>query len=179
AFLAMRAVAAGGRAAPFIGLPLAAASVLVALPGVVAYGREPHPAFRAAEDIARRAEVSPPAMLTSHFGLRGAIRASGLTGLSLARATGPDHAPSVGYVKRSDRPLHLMIGGRHLGEAGDPAADFEMALDGMVIDRWTLTFDQRNFLRFLDLPHGVPAGDGGYARLMVSGRPAAGARRRA
>ena len=44
AFLAMRAVAAGGRAAPFIGLPLAAASVLVALPGVVAYGREPHPA---------------------------------------------------------------------------------------------------------------------------------------
>jgi hypothetical protein len=273
AFLTMRAVAAGGRAAPFIGLPLAVASLLVALPGVVAYGREPHPAFRAAEDIARRAEVSPPAMLTSHFGLRRAIRASGLAGLpvvyapnqyewmelvnywagggqravwfladprrtdlalldpasrvdvvryrwavedrpelsgvrpigadwyrvlppgwflgegwsltpeagglSRARGRGPDHAPIVGYVKRSDRPVHLMIGGRHLGEAGDPAADFEMALDGTVIDRWTLTLDQRNFLRFLDLPRGVPAGDGDYARLTVSAAPAAGAARRA
>jgi hypothetical protein len=273
ALLAMRAVAAAGRAAPFIGVPLAAASLFAALPGVVAYGRESHPAFRAAEDIARRAEVSPPAMLVSHFGLRRAIRASGLTGLpvvdapnqyewmelvkywagdgrrpvwfladprrtdlalidpvsrvdvvryrwdvenrpelsgvrpigadwyrllppgwflaegwsltpeagglSRARGRGPDHAPIVGYVKRSDRPAHLMIGGRHLGEAGDPAADFELALDGVVIDRWTLTFDHRNFLRFLDLPRGVPAGDGHYARLTVSAAPPAGETRRA
>lgn len=273
ACLAMRAVAAGGRAAPFIALPLALAPLLVAFPGVVAYGRGPHPAFRAAEDIARRAEVSPPAMLTSHFGLRRSIRAARLTGvpvvdaptqyewktlvnywagggqrpvwfladprrtdlalidpasradvvryrwavedrpelrgtrplgadwyrllppgwflqegwsltpeaggLARARGQGPDHAPIVGYVKRLARPVHLMIGGRHLGEAGDPAADFEMALDGTVIDRWTLTFDQRNFLRFLDLPRGVPAGDGDYARLTVSARPAAGAARRA
>jgi hypothetical protein len=273
AFLAMRGVAASGRAAPFIGLPMAAASLFMALPGVVVYGREPHPAFRAVEDIARRAEVSPPAMLTSHFGLRRTIRASGLTGLpvvyatnqyewmeavnywirggqgpvwfladprrtdlalidpasrvdvvryrwavedrpelsgvrpigadwyrlpppgwflgegwsltpeagglSRARGRGPDHGPIVAYVKRSDRAVHLMIGGRHLGEAGDPAADFEMALDGTVIDRWTLTFDQRNFLRFLDLPRGVPTGDGNYARLTVSAAPAGGAARRA
>jgi hypothetical protein len=72
-----------------------------------------------------------------------------------------------------------MIGGRHLGEPGDPAAQFEMALDGMVIDRWTLTFDERNFLRFLDLPGGVPGGDDGYAQLTVSATPAAGGARRA
>jgi hypothetical protein len=72
-----------------------------------------------------------------------------------------------------------MIGGRHLGEAGDPAAELEMAIDGTVIDRWTLTVDERNFLRFLDLPGGVPAGDGDYARLTVSARPAGGATRRA
>ena len=31
-----------------------------------------------------------------------------------------------------------------------PPPQFELALDGVVRDRWTLTFDQRNFLRFLD-----------------------------
>src|SRR5262249_2544082 len=99
-------------------------------------------------------------------------------GRARARGKGPDHGPIVGYVRRSDMPLHLMIGGRHLGEAGDPAADFEMALDGTVVDRWSLTFDGRNFLRFLDIPGGVPPGDGDYARLTVSARPAAGAARR-
>jgi hypothetical protein len=68
-----------------------------------------------------------------------------------------------------------MIGGRHLGEPGDPVADFEMALDDTVIDRWTLAVDQRNFLRFLDLPGGIPAGEGDYARLTVVARASGGA----
>jgi hypothetical protein len=98
-------------------------------------------------------------------------------GRSRARGLGPDHAPIIGYVRRSDVPVRLMIGGRHLGEDGDPDADFEMTLDGAVVDRWHLTLDQRNFLRFLDLPGVVPAGEGEYAQLTVSARPAAGALR--
>jgi hypothetical protein len=71
----------------------------------------------------------------------------------------------------------MVVGGRHLGEAGDPAADFELALDGAVLDRWTLTFADRNFLRFIDIPAGVPGA--GYSRLTIATRSAGGDSRRA
>jgi len=98
-------------------------------------------------------------------------------GLAQASAAGPDHRPIEAWVQRRPGPLHLVIGGRHLGEPGDPAADFELSLDGVVRDRWTLTFDERNFLRFLDIPGGL-AGSG-YGLLTVSSRSAAGDSRRA
>src|SRR5688572_2614029 len=88
-------------------------------------------------------------------------------GLARAAAAGPDHRPIVAWVRRRPGPLHLMVGGRHLGEQGDPAAEFELALDGVVRDRWVLTVDQRNDLRFLDIPDGIASGDGDYGRLTV------------
>jgi len=91
-------------------------------------------------------------------------------GLASATATSPDHRPIVAWVRRRSGPLHLMVGGRHLGEAGDPPADFELAIDGVVRDRWRLTVEERNFLRFLDLPEGVARGDGAFARLTISAR---------
>jgi hypothetical protein len=93
-------------------------------------------------------------------------------GLARATASSPDHRPIVAWVRRRSGPMHLVIGGRHLGNAGDPPAEFELAIDGMVRDRWTLTVEQRNFLRFLDLPDGLEVGDGRYARLTVASRPA-------
>ena len=59
-------------------------------------------------------------------------------GLAQASAAGPDHRPIEAWVRRRPGPLHLVVGGRHLGEPGDPAADFELSLDGVVRDRWTL-----------------------------------------
>jgi len=91
-------------------------------------------------------------------------------GLAGATAAGPDHRPIVAWVRRRPDPLHLVIGGRHLGVAGDPAAEFELALDGVVRDRWTLTFDERNFLRFLEIPEGLESADRDYARLTVVSR---------
>ena len=88
-------------------------------------------------------------------------------GLASASAAGPDHRPIVAWVRRRAGPLHLVIGGRHLGQTGDPAAQFELALDGVVRDRWTLTFEDRNFLRFLDIPEGLGGGDQNYAPLTV------------
>ena len=67
-----------------------------------------------------------------------------------------------------------MIGTYHLGDADDPAAEIELALDGRVVDRWTLSPAERNSLRFLDLP--ATTGEGDYARLTVSSRSAAGMR---
>jgi hypothetical protein len=99
-------------------------------------------------------------------------------GLAQATAAGPDHRPIEAWVQRRSGPLHLVVGGRHLGEPGDPAADFELALDGTVRDRWTLTFEDRNFLRFLDIPDGLAPGPG-YGRLTIASRSADGDARRA
>lgn len=100
-------------------------------------------------------------------------------GVARAAAAGPDHRPIEAWVRRRPGPLHLVVGGRHLGERGDPDAEFELALDGVVRDRWALTFDESNFLRFLDIPEGIATGSGGYARLTITSRSAGGDHRRA
>jgi hypothetical protein len=85
----------------------------------------------------------------------------------------------VAWVRRRPDPVHLIIGGRHLGVAGDPAAEFELALDGVVRDRWILTVDDRNFLRFLDIPEGVASANRDYVRLTVASRAMSADGRRA
>ena len=272
AFLAVRGVATAGRFAPIIVAPLVAASLVVAMPTGVAYGREAHPAFRAIADAARKAASSRPAAVFSHFAIWRAVQADngmlpvveprrqfewlGLVdywkgggtapvwfladarrtdlalidpqssrdvvryrwsvasrpelsgtrpigvdwyrferpgwfagegwsltaeagGLARATATGPDHRPIEAWVRRRPGPMHLMVGGRHLGDPGDPAAEFELAIDGRVRDRWTLTVDERNFLRFFDLPEGIEGGEGVYAHLTIASRAAGATDRRA
>jgi hypothetical protein len=92
-------------------------------------------------------------------------------GEAQARGTGPDRRPVQAWIRRRGEPMHLVIGTRHLGEPGDPAADFELAIDGRVRDRWRVSVGDRNMLRFLDLQDGV-AGPGDYAAVTVSSRPA-------
>jgi hypothetical protein len=265
AFLAASALAATGRVVNFVAAPMAALSLVVAFPGLMAYGRDPHPAFRAIEDVERRAESEPPAIVTSHFELRRALRAADPTRLPLAWAprgrewlelvsywrdggrrpawflanarrtdlalidprsrtqvvryrwavedrpelsgtrpsgtdwyrlnppgwflgegwsltaetggvaeatrTAPGYQPILGYARRRSEPMHLVVGGRHLGEIADGAALFELVIDEQVRDRWTLSPEERNFLRFLDLPGGLP-GPGDYAVITVSSLPA-------
>ena len=100
-------------------------------------------------------------------------------GLARATGRGPDHAPIEAWVRRRSGPLHLVVGGRHLGEPGDPPAQFELAIDGVVRDRWTLTVDELNFLRFLDLPEGIATGAGEFASLTIASQSPAGETRRA
>lgn len=100
-------------------------------------------------------------------------------GLAFAAGTGPDSRPIEAWVRRRPGPLHLVVGGRHLGNPGDPDAEFELALDGQVADSWTLGVEQRNFVRFLNLPHGIATGPGPYARLTITSRPRGGDGRRA
>jgi hypothetical protein len=100
-------------------------------------------------------------------------------GLAIATGVGPDARPIEAWIRRRPGPLHLVVGGRHLGEPGDPDAEFELAVDGEVVDRWTLTVGQRNFLRFQGLPRGVSDGPGAYARLAIASRAVGGEGRRA
>jgi hypothetical protein len=90
-------------------------------------------------------------------------------------------------VHRRSEPLHLLVGTRHLGDAGDPAAEFELVVDGVLVDRWRLSVIERNALRFVDLPQGLPARTqpgqpserADYARLLIASRTADGDSRRA
>jgi hypothetical protein len=86
AFLAASVLAVTGRAMKFIAAPVAVVSLLVAVPGELAYARDRHPAFRAVADAARRADVDPPAIVTSHFELRRPIRAINPPGLPVLYA---------------------------------------------------------------------------------------------
>jgi hypothetical protein len=94
-------------------------------------------------------------------------------GLARATGTGPDSRPIEAWVRQRPQALHLFVGGRHLGEPGDPDAEFELAVDGAVRDRWTLSVDQRNFLRFLDFPTGIPF-IGDLAHLTITSRAVGG-----
>jgi hypothetical protein len=297
AWLAAAGIAEAGRAAPLVVVPLVAASLIVAIPGGVAYRREAHPAFRALADAGRRAESDRPAAVYSHFSVWRAVQAETGTlpvveprrqyewlgpveywknggtdpiwfiadarrtdlalidpqsrrdvvryrwkvagraelsgtrpigvdwyrlkppgwfvgqgwsltpetgGLAQAAAMSPDHRPIDAWVRRRPGPMHLVVGGRHLGDPGDPPAQFELTVDGEVRDRWTIAVDERNFLRFLDLPEGIasptlrePQGrpeqgrgarglapqaaeeSGGYARLSIASRSVGGEGRHA
>ena len=81
AWLAARGFALAGPLAAVVGAPFVAAALIVALPGGVAYGRDPHPAFRAIADAVQRARVEPPAAVYSHYAIRRPLQAADTGGL--------------------------------------------------------------------------------------------------
>jgi len=81
AWLAARSFALAGPLAPMVAVPFVAAALVVAVPGGVAYGRDPHPAFRAIADAVQRARVQPPAAVYSHYAIRRPLQAADTAGL--------------------------------------------------------------------------------------------------
>ena len=75
-WLAARAFALAGRLTPAVAVPFVTAALFVAVPGGVAYGREPHPAFRAIADAVQRARVQPPGAVFSHYAVRRPLQAA-------------------------------------------------------------------------------------------------------
>ena len=59
-----------------VAVPFVAAALIVAVPGGVAYGRDPHPAFRAIADAVQRGRVQPPAAIYSHYAVRRPLQAA-------------------------------------------------------------------------------------------------------
>jgi len=76
AWLAARGFALAGRFTAAVAVPFVAAALIVAVPGGVAYGREPHPAFRAIADAVQRASVQPPGAVFSHYAVRRPLQAA-------------------------------------------------------------------------------------------------------
>jgi hypothetical protein len=92
-------------------------------------------------------------------------------GLARATTMGVDHAPIDAYVRRRPGPMHLVVGGLHLGGAAGGSAAFTLAIDGQPIEQWT--FDPTaalTFLRFIELPAGLSSGPGPFAHLQIAAR---------
>jgi hypothetical protein len=263
AWLAARSFALAGRFSSVVAVPFVAAALIVAVPGGAAYGREPHPAFRAIADAVQRGRVQPPAAVYSHYAVRRPLQAAdtgtlhvvepptqyewlgpvdywrkggaapvwfladqrrtdlalidphsrndvvryrwdveqrpelggtrplgvdwyrlgvpgwfagqgwSLTpetgGITQATSAGPDHRPIEAWVRRRPGPFHLLVGARHLGNAGDADAEVALTIDGRSIDRWPVTLADRNVLHFIDVPQGI-AGEGSFASLTIASR---------
>lgn len=93
-------------------------------------------------------------------------------GVARAGNKGPERQPVEAYVRRRDEPMHLMVGGGFVDPLAAADMEFDLAFDDVVVARWTHAAGDREFLRFIDLPQGLPAGDGAYVRLTIGARSA-------
>jgi hypothetical protein len=84
---------------------------------------------------------------------------------------GPALAPIEGWIRRRRDAVMLMIGGRNLGTAAEPAR-IQLTIDDRPIEQ--LFLPPGFFLRFVQLPEGALAGAGQYARLAIASRSMAG-----
>jgi hypothetical protein len=85
---------------------------------------------------------------------------------------GPGQNQAVGYVRRRPGATQMMIGGRNLGKAGDPAVRFTVALDGRALETFEVAPSPGFFLRGLTLPEGALAGQGRWAEITVKAEAA-------
>jgi hypothetical protein len=86
-------------------------------------------------------------------------------GVAVASGKGPASGGSHGWIRRTADPALLMIGGRLL-PGGPPRAHIRVSIDDRTVAEQEI--DAGFFLRMIDLPAGALAGDGDYARLVVS-----------
>ena len=87
---------------------------------------------------------------------------AGMAGLM---GRGPHLGPIVARVRRDPAEVRVLIGGRNLAAAGDPAARFTLSIDGRTVDSWDAA--PGFFLRTTMLPAGALTGDGPLAELTV------------
>jgi hypothetical protein len=84
----------------------------------------------------------------------------------------PHQKPAEAFLRRDPGPLRVLVGGRYL--SGSRPARISVDLDGAPIDEWTVGADPNWFVRWIELPGGVPAGTAPYAMLRVRVAPDGG-----
>jgi hypothetical protein len=96
-------------------------------------------------------------------------------GIAWRHGRGPGLRPIAAWIRRRSEPALMMIGGRNLGQSGEPDVRFEVALDGRPIGSWTVAPQPGFFLKTFELPAGTLKGKGRYAALTIAAHPADGA----
>ena len=93
-------------------------------------------------------------------------------GIAQASKAGVDRRPIEAMVRRRPGPMHLLVGGRHFSATNDPPVVFTLAIDGTPIETWTVNPGPGgvSFLRFFDLPGGLPSDEADYASLTITAR---------
>jgi hypothetical protein len=83
-------------------------------------------------------------------------------GVAHADRRGPGFAPIEGWIRRTSRPVTVMIGGRNLTSSG-AAASMRVEVDGALVDESTV--GPGFFLKTLQLPSLAGSGDYGAIRI--------------
>lgn len=94
------------------------------------------------------------------------------SGIARVMGRGPHLGPITALIRRRPNATRLLIGGRHLGAASDPAVRFSMAIDGALFQQWDS--GPGFFLKILDVPAGRLSGSGEWATLSVQSAPLSG-----
>jgi hypothetical protein len=94
-----------------------------------------------------------------------------IAGRSASRGRGPSLGGIEARVRRREGPATLMIGGRNLGQPGQPGAHLEVTFDGRPL--LAADIAPGFFTRTLSLPAGLLGGGAGFGtlRVLASGGP--------
>jgi hypothetical protein len=90
-----------------------------------------------------------------------------IAGVTAQDGTAPHQRPAEAFVRRTDRPMRMMLGGRYLAPPGSPTGTISVDLEGKRVADWPISASAPWFLHWLDLPRGVPDGNGPYGLLSV------------
>jgi hypothetical protein len=96
---------------------------------------------------------------------RGWALTAEVGGVTAKEGLGPHVQPSVAWLRSRSEPASLILGGRNLGAAGDPAARVTLEGHAGRIDSWDVA--PGFFFRHVQFPAGALAGTG-YLPLRVS-----------
>jgi hypothetical protein len=112
--------------------------------------------------------LSPPGW----FAEEGWALTPEIAGISRAMQRGPQLGPITAWIRRRTEAADVLIGGRHLGGAEDPAVTFTMTVDRKPAARWDVR--PGFFLELFHLPAGILAGADALARLEVTSATTSG-----
>jgi hypothetical protein len=84
----------------------------------------------------------------------------------------PHLGPITARVRRRDGAARVLVGGRNLAGANDPAARFTMSIDGVVFQQWDAA--PGFFLKVFDIPAGRLSGSGPLAALTIQSAAVSG-----
>ena len=113
-------------------------------------------------------ELSPPGwVLDRGWGLNPQV-----AGVSTRDGRGPSKGPIVAWVRPRTEAAVLLVGGRHMGRAGDPGVRFRLAIDGRPLRDWTA--GPGFFLHLWTLPAGTLTGAGPLVALTIVSEAADG-----
>jgi hypothetical protein len=83
------------------------------------------------------------------------------------------------YVRRRPAPHRLLVGGRYLGPDNGPPVGLTVSIDERPVGQLRASANPRWFVHWIEVPEGLPQGQGAYARLVVTARTDDGADARA
>ncbi|MFI5179308.1 MAG: hypothetical protein ACHQO8_12115 [Vicinamibacterales bacterium] len=90
-----------------------------------------------------------------------------IAGMTDQDGTAPNLQPVEAYLRRGAKPMRAILGGRMLETGDAPPAVVSVDLDDRRIDQFIVNRASPWFVRWVDLPAGVPSGSTTYARLVV------------